>query len=135
MNYQDSTGRCGEVMLRLVVLFISLVFFALVAMIVTNASLSLAAVGGTILLAVIGGWFGQLAYRLVLNKPRPSGGLLSPLALKCWCAFFGLTSSATVVFTLIAAEFGAAVGAAMMLPACWYGWKLADKRQQRNSGV
>ncbi len=135
MHYQDSTGRCGEVMLGLVVLFISLVFFALVVMIVTKASLSLAAVGGAILLAAIGGWFAQLAYRLVLNKPRPSGGLLSPLALKFWCALFGVTSCANVVIFLIAAEFGTAVGAAMMLPVCWYGWKLANKRQQRNSGV
>jgi membrane associated rhomboid family serine protease len=130
MNYQDSTGRSSEVMFGIITFFIALIFFALVLMIMTNASLSLASVGGSVVLAAIGGWFAQLSYRLVLHKPRTTGGLLSPFALKFWCVFFGVTSCGSLVFALITAKFDAAVGAAVMLPACWYGWKLADHRQR-----
>lgn len=59
MDYQDPTGRSSELMFGIITFLIALVLFALVLMIMTNASLSLASVGGAVVLAAIGGWFAQ----------------------------------------------------------------------------
>ncbi|WP_100658831.1 hypothetical protein [Alteromonas flava] len=132
MDYQESTGRFSEVLLGIVTFLISLVFFGLIFLVASNASLSFASIGGSIVLALTGFWFAQLAYRLIFRKHRKTGGLISPFAIKFWCAIFGIFSIFFLIFAVFETDINAMVSAAVMLPACWYGWKLADKRQQRN---
>jgi amino acid permease len=131
-EYQESAGRFTEVLVGFVTSFISLIFMLLIALIVKEASLSIASVLGSFFLALLAYWFGQLSFRLIFNKPKPHGGLLSPIAIKVGCVVFGICSVLFLIFGIIEGELNAVLSAAVMLPACWYGWQLACKRQKRN---
>lgn len=131
-EYQESAGRFTEILVGFVTSSISLIFVLLIALIVREASLSLASVLGSFFLALLAYWFGQLSLRLIFNKPKRHGGLLSPIAIKVSCVVFGICSVLFLMFGITEGEFNAVVSAAVMLPACWYGWQLANKRQKRN---
>ena len=133
-QYQDSAGRITEILVGIITTFICVVFVLLVIFILKEAPLSFPSVFGTLLLSVMVYWFGMLSYRLLLNKTRKKGGLLSPLALKVFCLIFGICSIAATIFALISGEFNAAISSAIMVPACFVGWKLAKKRQ-KGSGI
>lgn len=132
MDYQGSTGRFSEVIFGIITFLISLIFFGIIFLVATNASLSLGSIGGSIALGLTGFWFAQIAYRLTFRKHRKTGGLISPLAIKFWCVVFGIFSLVFMIFGFFEADINAVFSAAVMLPACWYGWKLAEKRQRRN---
>ncbi|MBO1254822.1 hypothetical protein J3L16_03855 [Alteromonas sp. 5E99-2] len=132
MDYQESTGRFSEVLIGIVTALISLVFFGLIYLIVINATLSVVSVVGFFVLALIGYWFAQISYRLLLQKQRNNGGLISPIALKFWCVVFAISSVGFLIFAAFEKDINAMFSAAVILPACWFGWKLANKRKQRN---
>lgn len=130
--YEDPAGRGLEVLIGLVVAFISLVFLALILLVISEAPLTMGAVIGGFILALCSLWFGQLAYRLLFNKKNKNGGLFSNLSLKFWCVFFGISSAILTVFGLISGSISTALGGVGMIIACTYGWKVANKR---NSGA
>ncbi len=127
-SYEEPAGRWLEVLIGLLVAFISLVFLGLVFLVISEASLSIASVIGSFILALCSYWFGQLSYRLVLNKKNKNGGLFSNWGLKFWCVFFGVGSVIVIIFCLISNSISMALGSLGMLIACTYGWKVANKR-------
>ena len=78
-------------------------------------------------------WFGKLGYRLVLNKPRKGGGLLSDNGLKLGCIFFGVSSILLGVYSVTQQSFGSLFSAVGMVVACLYGWEVAKKRQKKET--
>ena len=132
MDYQANTGRLSEVLIGIVTTFISLIFFGLVFILFDNGKTSFAAAVGVLALSFLGLWFALLSYRLLFHKPKKYGGLISPLALKFWCVVFGLSSTVFLLFGILELNIKAVFSSIIMLPACWYGWQLANKRQRRN---
>lgn len=132
MDYEESAGRITEVLVGLVTGFVSLAFILLIVIIFKEASLSIASVLGSLFLLSLAYWFGQLSYRLIFNKPKRHGGLLSPIALKVGCFVFGVCSILFLIFGVVEREFNAVLNSVIMFSACWYGWQIATKRQRRN---
>jgi hypothetical protein len=126
--YEEPVGRWLEVLVGLLVAFISLVFLGLVFLLISEASLSIATVIGGFILALCSYWFGQLSFRLVLNRKNSDGGLFSNGGLKFWCIFFGINSVIVIVFCLISNSILMVLGSLGMLVACIYGWKVANNR-------
>ncbi|QPB84134.1 hypothetical protein CWC22_014485 [Pseudoalteromonas rubra] len=85
--YEQSSGRGIEVCVGLILLFIALVFAALIGVVFANSAFGSIAVLGSLALALCSWWFGKPGYRLVFNKPRKGGGLLSNHGLKMCCVF------------------------------------------------
>jgi hypothetical protein len=100
-EYQESAGRFTEVLVGFITGFISLIFLLLIGLIVKEASFSLASVLGSFFLALCAYWFGQLSFRLILNKPKPHGGLLSPIAIKVGCVVLGICSILFLFFGIM----------------------------------
>lgn len=134
MDYQANTGRFSEIIVGIVTTSISLIFFGLVLIIFVKGEASFAAAIGILASSSLGIWFALLSYRLLFHKPKKYGGLISPLALKFWCVVFGLFSSVFLLFGILELNTKAVFSSIIMLPACFYGWQLANKRQRR-SGI
>lgn len=134
MDYQANTGRLSEVLVGIVTTFISLIFFGLVFFLFDNGEASFAAAVGVLALSFLGLWFALLSYRLLFHKPKKHGGLISPLALKFWCVVFGLFSLAFLLLGILELNTKVVFSSIIMIPACWYGWQLANKRE-RHSGT
>ena len=135
LDYHGSTTRFGEITIGLVTSAIALIFFLLVYMVFDNASLSFGSMVGTLVLSILGYWFATLSYRLLLNKPRSTGGLISPIAIKIWCLLFAIGAVAFFVISLFEESLEGIISAVTPLPACWFGWKLANKRQHQQSQI
>jgi len=127
--YEESAGRLMEVLVGLVVAFISLVFLGLVFLVISKASLSMEAAIGSFILALCSFWFGQLSYRLVLNKKNKNGGLFSSWSLKFWCVLFSISSTVLIIFGFTSGSFSTALGGLGMIIACTYGWKVSNRRK------
>ena len=127
--YEQSSGRGMEIFIGLVVLFIALIFASLVGLVFSNAALGSSSVLGALALAVCSYWFGQLGYRLVLNKPRKAGGLFSPTTLKIWCFLLGISSILLGILFISQNNIRSLLGPLGMLIACLYGWKIANTRK------
>ncbi|KAF7788129.1 hypothetical protein PRUB_a2709 [Pseudoalteromonas rubra] len=72
--YEQPSGRGMEICVGLVLLFIALVFTALIGVVLANSAFGFIAVLGSLALALCSWWFGKLGCRLVFNKPRKGGG-------------------------------------------------------------
>ncbi|WP_125563488.1 hypothetical protein [Pseudoalteromonas rubra] len=130
--YEQSSGRGIEVCVGLTLLFIALVFAALIGVVFANSAFGSIAVLGSLALALCSWWFGKLGYRLVFNKPRKGGGLLSNHGLKMCCVFFGICSILLVFVSILQREVSSLFSAISMLIACLYGWQFAKKRQDKD---
>lgn len=126
--YEDRPGRLLEVLVGLLSGFIGLAFLLSVVYIVLNAPKEIGVIFSIIILISIGAWFSKLSYRLVLNKPKSSGGLMSTRALKFWCIVFILSSMGMIILGLTEKEIGVVVSGTVMIIACFAGLKLANKR-------
>lgn len=126
-----NAGRALEITVGLITAFISIVIVALLTMLVAKATQSLAAVVGCAILGVLLYWFGQLSYRLLFNKAKPGGGLLSPATIKCWCGLLGIGALCGCVFAIISGEFNVLLICVLNLGSCIVGWQVASKRQRR----
>lgn len=124
-------GRALEIIVGLITALISLVLVALLAIWFTKAQLSGAAVVGCAILGVLLYWFGQLSYRLLFNKAKSSGGLLSPATIKFWCGLLGIGALCGCVFAIISGEFNVLLICVLNLGSCIVGWQVASKRQRR----
>ncbi len=125
--FEEPPGRGFEIIIGLLVAFVALVFWGLLWLLITSASLSVGSVVGGLVLALTAGWFSQLAYRLILHKQRTDSGLFSPWALKFWVLFLGASSVALLVIGLSTSEYRMAMGAGGMLVACVAGWQIAQR--------
>ena len=128
-QYQQSPGRFLEVIVGLITLAISLIFFGLLTILVKNSSFSYSALLGGAALVLCTYWFGAISIRLLLNRPQKNGGLFSIGGLKFWCIFLGVTSVATVLLATYLGHFGAAIGSIGLSIACYKGWKMALARE------
>ncbi len=97
--------------------------------ILSKTTFGYSSVLGSIILAICSFGFGKLGYRLLLNKPRKNGGLLSNNGLKLGCILFGESSILCVGISIMQHEFSLFITALGMLTACLYGWQMAKKRQ------
>jgi hypothetical protein len=127
-NEDKTTGRATEVFVGILTGFAALVLFLLLLMLVTNVELSVASVVGATALALLFYWFAQLSYRLILNKPKRTGGLLSPFAIKFWCSSFGLVAVVSCVFAIANWDVNLFFSSLMGIGACVAGWRVAVKR-------
>jgi len=126
-----NAGRALEIIVGLLTALISLVLVALLAIWFTKAQLSAAAVVGCAILGVLLYWFGQLSYRLLFNKAKSSGGLLSPATIKFWCGLLGIGALCGCVVAIISGEFNVLIICLLNLGSCIVGWQVASKRQRR----
>lgn len=126
-----NAGRALEIIVGLLTALISLVLVALLAIWFTKAQLSGVAVVGCAILGVLLYWFGQLSYRLLFNKAKSSGGLLSPATIKFWCGLLGIGALCGCVFAIISGEFNVLLICVLNLGSCIVGWQVASKRQRR----
>ena len=131
-NYEESAGRGMEIIVGLLVFFVALVFGLLLSMLLLNANLHLSSLVGGLVLIFFIYWFGQIAYRLLFNKPRKNGGIFSVGGLKFWCAFMSLSSICTAIFAAQFEQWSLLVSAVIMVIACSYGWRVANKRAEQN---
>jgi hypothetical protein len=74
--YEQSPGRVMEIIVGLILIFVSIIFATLIWLVISNATLGYSPVLGSLALALCCYWFGKLGFRLVLNKPRKGGRLL-----------------------------------------------------------
>ena len=118
-----------EIIVGIITLFIAFVFFLLLVMLASEASVGWPLFLGGILLSLLCYWFGQLSFRLILNKRNSQGGLLSIGGIKFWCVVLGLSSCGMVFMGIYSNQLGTIIGAVGMLIACYYGWGIASKRQ------
>jgi len=131
-QYEESAGRGMEIIIGVLVLFVALIFGLLFVMLVTNANLHLSSLFGGLVLVFFTYWFGQIAYRLLFNKRRENGGLFSVGGLKFWCIFMTLGSICTAIFAAEFEQWSLLASSAVMVIACSYGWRVANKRKQLN---
>jgi len=131
--YEQSSGRGMETVVGIVLFFIALVFAVLIYLIVSNATLGYASILGSITLGLCTFGFGKLGYRLVFNKPRKGGGLLSANALKFGCIFFGVSSIIMGLFSISQQDIASALSGVCMLVACLYGWQIAKNRSNKET--
>lgn len=131
-QYEESAGRGMEIIIGLLVLFVALVFGLLFVMLATNADLHLSSLVGGLVLVFFTYWFGQIAFRLLFNKPRKNGGLFSVGGLKFWCVFMALSSVCTAIFAAQSELWSLLVSSIVMVIACGYGWRVAKKREHQN---
>jgi len=117
-----------EIIVGIVLLFIALVFSALIILLFTKATWEYNSILVAAVLAFCAFGFGKLGYRLVFNKPRNNGGLLSNNGLKLGCIFFGVSSIIWCILSITKQDLGSGVSAISMLVACLYGWKIAKNR-------
>lgn len=122
-----------EIFVGLILIFIALIFAALIWLVISNATFGYSPILGSFALALCSFWFGKLGYRLVLNKPRKGGGLLSNNGLKLGCIFFGISSILWGIFSIMQQEASSLLSALGMLVACLYGWQMAKKRQGKET--
>ena len=130
-HYEKSAGRGIEIVIGLLVLFVALIFGILLSMLLLNASLHLSSLISGLLLIFVIYWFGQIAYRLLFNKPRKNGGIFSVGGLKFWCVFMSLSFICTAIFAIQLEQWSLLVSAVVMVIACSYGWRLANNREQQ----
>lgn len=131
--YEQPLGRGLEIVVGIILLFIALVFTALICLIVSNFPWSYTVVLGTVILGFCSFWFGKLGYRLVFNKPRNGGGLLSNNGLKFGCIFFGVSSIILCMLSITQQDLVTALCGLSMLVACLFGWQVAKKRSSKNT--
>ena len=129
--YEQSSGRGMEIVVGLILVFVAIIFAALIGLIISNATFGYSPVLGSLVLALCSFGFGKLGYRLVLNKPRKGGGLLIVNALKFGCIFFGVSSIIMGLFAISQQDVASALSAVTMLAACLYGWQIAKKRSNK----
>jgi membrane associated rhomboid family serine protease len=131
--YEQSSGRGMEIVVGLISVFVAIIFAALIWLVISNATIGYSPILGSLVLALCSFWFGKLGYRLVLNKPRKGGGLLSDNGLKLGCMFFGVSSILWGVFSISQQNLGSFLSAIGMLVACLYGWQIAKRRQSKET--
>jgi hypothetical protein len=73
-------------------------------------------------------WFSQISYRLLFNKKRTNGGLLSVVELRIWCQFFGITSIIQCGWGIYRGQWWLVAAGAFMAFACLNGLRLATAR-------
>jgi hypothetical protein len=95
-----------EIIVGLILIFVSIIFATLIWLVISNATLGYSPVLGSLALALCCYWFGKLGFRLVLNKPRKGGRLLSDNSLKLGCIFFGVSSILWGIFSIKAIMHG-----------------------------
>lgn len=130
---EQSAGRGMEICVGIIVLVIAIIFLGLVVLIVFDKMFGFSSALSSIALAFLSYWFGQLGYRLVMNKPRIGGGLLSPTMLKVGCGLFGISSILLGIISVSRGGIGSALSALVMLVACLYGWQVAKNRNNNHS--
>ncbi len=126
--YEKSSGRGLEIFVGIVLFLISLCFTALTVFILSKKIWGYSSILVVTLLALCSFGFGKLGFRLVFNKPRKNGGLLSDNGLKLGCIFFGVSSIIYCIVSVTKQDFVSALSALSMLVACLCGWQLAMKR-------
>ena len=131
--YEQSSGRAMEVIVGFVLIFVSIIFAVLIWFVISNATIGYFPILGSLVLVLCSFWFGKLGYRLVLNKPRKDGGLLSVNGLKLGCIFFGVSSIFWGVFSINQQDLGSFLSAIGMLVACLYGWQIGKRRQRKET--
>ena len=128
-QYEESAGRPLEIIVGIITLFIALIFFLLLVMLVSEASIGWSLLLGSAFLSLFCYWFVQLSFRLILNKRNSQGGLLSIGGIKFWCVILGVSSCGMFLMGIFLNQLSTIVSAAGMSIACYYGWAVASKRQ------
>jgi uncharacterized membrane protein YeaQ/YmgE (transglycosylase-associated protein family) len=127
-QYQEPPGRFLEIIVGLVTAFISLIFFGLFLMLVSNAGLKYVIFIGSALLLLAVYWFGLISVRLVLNKPNKHGGLFSIGGLKFLSAFVGFSALTVAPLAMYMGHWGALIGCVCLSAGCYQGWQMAGRR-------
>lgn len=84
-----------------------------------------------LVLAAVFYWFAQISYRLVFNKKRANGGLLSVVEVRIWCQFFGIAAIIQCGWGIYQGQLWQVGVGAFMAFACLNGLRIATSRAAR----
>ena len=130
----DSPGRGFEIIIGALVAFAAALSWYVVWVIGSNVPKTLESVIGVIMMALVAAWFSLLGYRLLLQKRRQDGGLLSVWSLRFWLVVLAITSAAVAGLGVTTSDYRMAFGAAGFFIACVAGWRVAGSRARHSEG-
>lgn len=134
MDFREQPlGRGMEFFVGIVLLFFVLAFITLISFIALNGAWSYAKMSLIVAFGLLSFWLGKLGYRLVFNKPRKNGGLLSNKGLKFGSIFFGVSSISIIILFPTHHNIVSVLSAICMLVACLYGWQISKERSDKET--
>ena len=133
MSYFDEPpGRSLEVMVGIVSSLIALMAMGLLLFFLNSGASSIVKIFSSLILSMPAVWFSRIAYRLILNRPRPDGGLLSASGVTFWSTVLGITSIAMGYLAVLEEDLYGLIASATILVGCLYGMRLAKSRCKNN---
>ena len=132
-DFHKSPGRPVEITVGCIAMLIALLFVLGLVLLLFKMRFEFThfAVAATLVACVY--WFAQLGYRLVFNKHRKDGGLLSVGELRFWCQFFGVVSVIECAVGIYQGKLVLVLAGALMAIACLFGLRIADARAARKN--
>lgn len=132
-DFHGSPGRAAELIVGAIVLVLALLFLLgfVVLLVKGKFAYPQLAVGAALAGCVC--WFGQLGIRLLFNKQRKEGGLLSAGELRFWCEFFGVVGVIECGVAIYQGSLALLFAGAVMVIACLYGLRIASARAARKN--
>ncbi|PCJ43630.1 MAG: hypothetical protein COA71_01795 [SAR86 cluster bacterium] len=108
----------------------ALLFWFLVVFFLIKGRYDFARLMICLLLIIFALGFSKLSYRLLMDKPNKSGGLLSNFSLKLLCISLGVLSIIMAATSLYEGVVFPALSGAFLLIVSLYGWDIAAKRAE-----
>lgn len=135
MIFDNHGGRVMELITGIVVLAIVAILTVLVLWLLFSWKMSIGVLITSILLIGLIYWLGEIAYRMILNKPRADGGLINPTTLKIFSIMISIYGAFLSIFSLIYGHFSWFIVSIFTLVVSYKCWQIAVKRIQHQAST